>query len=301
MTAVILALNESASLAASVAAKLGAEIGKIEIRRFPDEESYVRIESEVRGRDVIVLASLDRPDEKILQILYLAAAARDLGAVSVGLVAPYLAYMRQDTRFKPGEVVTSKHFAQLVSGWVDWLVTIDPHLHRRSSLGEIYSVPTQVLHAAPLVSEWIKENVANPILIGPDEESTQWVAAVAHDAGAPHVVLGKVRRGDRDVEVTVPEFEKWRGYVPVLVDDIISTARTMIETVGHLRRAGMAPPVCIGVHGIFAGNAYDQLQEAGAATVATTNTIPHISNRIDISEIIASGVRAIEAGKVTSR
>ena len=126
-----------------------------------------------------------------------------MGAASVCLVAPYLAYMRQDTRFNPGEAVTSEYFARLLSGAIDRLITIDPHLHRRNSMQEIYSVPCDVLHAAGVISAWIRENIPQALLIGPDSESEQWVSEVARNAGAPSIVLEKIRHGDRDVEVSV--------------------------------------------------------------------------------------------------
>lgn len=100
-------------------------------------------------------------------------------------------------------------------------------LHGNPLLTWIYSIPTAALHAAPAISTWIREAVKNPVLIGPDSESEQWVAAVAQDAGAPFVVLDKTCRGDRDVEVSIPHVDRWRDRTPVLVDDIISTARTM--------------------------------------------------------------------------
>ena len=269
------------------------EQGTLTLRRFPDGETYVRVETPMRDRDVALVCTLDRPDDKLLPLLFLAATARDLGATRVGLVAPYLAYMRQDRRFSEGEGMTSTYFAALLSRSFDWLVTVDPHLHRRSSLGEIYSIPTEVVHAAPALAEWIRASVRRPLLIGPDSESAQWVAAVAGMAGAPSIVLEKVRRGDRDVTVAVPEVERWRDHTPVLVDDIISTARTMIETVRHLGRAGLAAPVCVGVHAVFADGAFDELRAAGAAIVVTGNSIPHVSNAIDLSVGIARGVRGV--------
>ncbi len=203
--------------------------------------------------------------------------------------------MRQDRRFREGESVTSTHFARLVSNWFDGLVTVDPHLHRHHSLEEIYSVPCKVVHAAPNVAAWLQEHVHRPLLVGPDSESWQWVADVARDAGAPYIVLEKERLGDREVRVTVPDVQRWNDHTPVLVDDIISTARTMIETVGHLRRCGMTSPLCIGVHGIFAGTAYEDLLVAGASEIATCNAIQHHSNRIDLTSLVAQAVCANQA------
>ena len=110
-----------------------------------------------------------------------------------------------------------------------------------------------MVHAAPLISEWIREHVANPLIIGPDSESEQWVSAVANDARAPYSVLEKVRRGDRDVEISVKNLADLGGRTPVLVDDIISSGRTMIEAVRLLTSLGGAPPVCLAIHGPVRG------------------------------------------------
>jgi ribose-phosphate pyrophosphokinase len=293
MTPLLFALPGNERPASILAPALGAETGKAVLRHFPDGETYWRFETPVAEREVALLCTLDRPDEKALAVLFAAAAARELKAKRVGLIAPYLAYMRQDHRFHPGEAITSGTFAKIVSGEIDWLVTVDPHLHRRASLDEIYSVPLRALHAAPLIAQWIRENIDKPLLIGPDRESEQWVAAVARGAEAPHIVLRKIRRGDRDVEVSVPDLAQWSGRTPVLVDDIISTGQTMVVTLNHLKDKGLAAPVCIGVHGIFAGNALQELRDAGAARVVTTNTIAHGTNGIDVSGLLAEGVRAL--------
>jgi ribose-phosphate pyrophosphokinase len=291
MNPLVFSLPGNEAFSASLVRALDAEPGAVEIRRFPDGESYVRVISEVAGRACVVVATLDRPDDKILPLSFLATTLRELGASSLTLVAPYLAYMRQDRRFQPGESVTSACFARFLSGWFDALVTVDPHLHRRTALEEIYAVPCKTLHAAHLIARWIKEGVEKPLLIGPDSESEQWVVDVARKADAPWLVLRKERMGDRDVRVSVPDVERWLDRTPILVDDIISTARTMIATVGHLLRAGLKSPVCIGVHAVFAGTAYDDLRAAGAGQIVTCNTIPHESNRIDVCSLLAESMR----------
>lgn len=293
MTPVIVSLLGNEALAEQLAANLHAEQVPLETRQFPDEETYLRYGGSVAGKIVLIVCSLDRPDRKFLPIAFAAATARELGASGVGLVAPYLAYMRQDQRFKPGEAVTSTCFARLLSSQIDWLITVDPHLHRHRSLGDIYTAPARVAHAAPLISNWIMSEVDRPLLLGPDSESEQWVAAVAKASGAPFAVMSKIRRGDRNVEVSLPALEQWRDRTPVLVDDIASTARTMIEGVKRLRAAHMAAPVCVAVHGIFAGDAYDSLRTAGAGRIVTLNTIPHKSNAIDVTPLLAEVVREL--------
>jgi len=285
----------NAGLADRLAGPIGGEIGKLTVRRFPDGESYVRIESRVEGRTVLLCCTFDRPDDKIMPLFFLARTAKELGAEKVLLIAPYLAYMRQDDRFQPGEGISSRHFGRLLSDLFGGLVTVDPHLHRHHSLEEVYSIPNRVVRAAPAISKWIQTHVPHPLLIGPDRESEQWVAAVAAGTGAPHLILEKTRRGDRDVEISLPVSDRWRDRIPVLVDDIISSAATMIEAVGQVRRAGLPPPVCIGVHAVFADRAYADLLASGAARVLTCNTIPHDSNQIDVSDLLSDGVRGLLA------
>jgi ribose-phosphate pyrophosphokinase len=293
MSPLLLAMPGNERMADALEALLQAQRGSVTVRRFPDGESSLRIESDAREREVVLVCTLDRPDDKLVPLLLLANAAREAGARSVGLVAPYLPYMRQDCRFRDGEVTSARHVARWISAEVDWLVTVDPHLHRIRSLSEVYGVANRVVHAADAMAEWIRANVRQPLLLGPDEESVQWVADVAARVGAPHVVLIKTRYGDRDVAVSIPQIERWAGHSPVLVDDIASTARTMIETVRHVRGCRLADPVCIAVHAIFAGDALDELRKAGAARVVSTDTVVHETNCISVAASIAAAVKEL--------
>lgn len=301
MSTIVLAAFDDVALADHLADRLGAAAGEIESRRFPDEETYVRLLTPVADCDVILVGSLDRPDPKLARLLFLADAARDLGARKVGLVAPYLAYLRQDKRFKPGEAVTAPSFARVLSRAFDWLVTVDPHLHRYAALDEIYSVPATAMHAAPVVAQWIATRVARPLVVGPDRESEQWVAEVARAARAPYAVFEKARLGDTRVELRAPDLAPWRDRQPVLVDDVVSSGGTMIEALGLLARTGLPAATCVAVHALFAGDAQERLLAAGAREVATSDTIRHPSNRFSVLDRLADGVRAVSARTVQGR
>lgn len=288
----MIAMPGNERMAAKLAPCLAAEIGHLEFRKFPDGETYLRFATDPAGRRVLLLCTLVDPDSKMLPLIFAAATARELGAIEIGLIAPYLAYMRQDRRFNPGEAVTSRQVARLLSHAFDWLVTVDPHLHRYSSLAEIYTIPTRVVHAAPLISRWIKIHIEDPILIGPDSESEQWVSEVAKEAGAPYTVLEKLRRGDRDVVIAVKNGDRLRGRTPVFVDDIISSGRTMLEAARLVSREGEAQPVCVAVHGVFADRSDELLEHAGARVI-TSNSISHRTNEIDLAEALADAVRAM--------
>lgn len=270
------------------------ERGQVMVRNFPDGESLVQIESDIKGKTAVVLCTLDRPDEKAMTLMFFAETARELGAKSVKLIAPYLGYMRQDKRFHEGESITSNIFAAFLSQHFDGLITIDPHLHRHKDMKEIYKVPVTVVHAADAIAIWIRKNIEKPVLIGPDEESDQWVKDIAKKAQAPYTVLTKIRRGDHDVEVSVPDIDQFHDHTPVLVDDIISTARTMIETVNHLKTAAMKPAVCIGIHAVFSGDAFEALRKSGAGKIITCNTIPHPTNEIDLAPLLQDFLSPID-------
>lgn len=278
---------------------LRAERATLQLHRFPDGESLVRLDADVTGRTVVLMASLAQPDAKALPLLFAVDAARDLGATRVLLAAPYLAYLRQDRRFNTGEAITSRTFAALVSTVFDGVVTVDPHLHRYHSLGEIYRVPTRAVQSAPVIAAWVAANVERPVLIGPDAESEQWVQEVARGADAPFTVLQKIRRGDKDVEVSLPDTSALAGRQPVLIDDIVSSARTMIQAIASVRRVGLPPPVCIGVHALFAADAYDALLAAGPQRVLTCDTVPHASNGISVVEPLAAAVQDLIEASAT--
>ena len=298
MTGLVLASGGSDTLARHLADALGLPLGTVESRRFPDGETYLRLDADCRGRHVVIACTLDRPDPKLLPLVFLAEAARAEGALRVGLVAPYLAYMRQDQQFRPGEAVTSRMFAALLSRHIDWLVTVDPHLHRVHALDEIYAVPSGVVAAAPALAAWIAAHVTRPLVVGPDEESAQWVRDVATRAGAPFVVMRKVRRGDRTVEITAPDISAWRDHTPVVVDDVVSSGQTMIATVRRLVEAGLASPVCLAVHALFPPETAAALRAAGASGIVTTNTINHPASAIDIVPLLVPAVADL-AGALT--
>ncbi|MEB3702786.1 Ribose-phosphate pyrophosphokinase [Candidatus Bealeia paramacronuclearis] len=288
MNPIVFQLFEDTGLATMLEQELSLERGKIEIHAFPDEENLIRIESSVNRRKVVFATSLDHPNPKILPLLFAARTARDLGAQNLTLIAPYLPYMRQDKVFQEGEGISSKYFAALLSSHFDHLITIDPHLHRWHSLQDIYTMTTTVLHATKIIAHWIQGNVQSPLILGPDGESTQWVSDVAKIAQAPFLVLEKIRTGDLEVKVSVPDLGSFQNRTPILVDDIISSGKTMIQTLEHLKKIGLPSPICIGIHALFSKSTYEDLLNAGAQRVITCNTIKHFSNGIKINSLFTS-------------
>lgn len=288
--ATLIALPDGVEHATRLAQRIECDVVIPELHQFPDGEVCVRIDRDALPDNVAIVGNLTH--DSFLKVAFLAGTARDLGAKRVGLIAPYLAYMRQDNRFRPGEGVTAEYFGKLVSSVVDWMATVDPHLHRYASLSTVYSIPTTVVRSASSIAAWVSAEVTHPLLVGPDAESVQWVSAVAERCNAPFVILEKTRRGDRDVSVSAPD-EAYDGHTPIIIDDIVSTGRTMLEATKQLRAAGSAPPMCIAIHAVFADAVGDQLVAAGASGIVTCNTILHASNRICVADSLAEAVRPL--------
>jgi ribose-phosphate pyrophosphokinase len=287
---------DDAHLAQKVIASVDAERGELQWHRFPDRESLITLHGDCAGRDVIVTCTLNDADTKSLPLYFAAVTARELGARRVGLVAPYLGYMRQDHRFHPGQSRSAHAYAKLLSANFDWLVTVDPHLHRIASLEEIFSIPAVAISAMPAVTEWIRRHVRNPVLVGPDSESAQWAERVARSLNAPCVVLEKVRSGDREVRVSAPDPAVIRDGHPVIVDDIVSSGHTLAKVLRELATLGFDNATCITVHALFAEGADDALRDAGARHIVSTNTVFHATNDIDVAPLlIAEILRSLAA------
>jgi ribose-phosphate pyrophosphokinase len=286
----ILSLPGAEPLGTLLARRLAGEHAPLQVHRFPDGESLVRFPVAVQGRAVVLAACLDHPDRAALPLLFAADAARDLGATEVGLVAPYLPYMRQDNRFRTGEAVTSRTFARLLSASLDYLLTVDPHLHRWHSLDQIYTIPAQVVPAASAIADWLRREVPQPVLVGPDAESAQWVRDVAQRVGAPWTVLTKERFGDRDVQVRMETPLAPEGRTPVLVDDIISTGHTMMAAAELLRAQGWSPAIAIGVHALFDAAAHQAMLRSGIQRVVSCDSVAHPSNGIALGPLLAEAL-----------
>ncbi len=265
---------------------LNCEKGELMLHQFPDEEDSMTIQADIKNKNIILLTDLAKPNQKILMLIFFAELAKELGAKKITLVTPYLSYMRQDKRSHLGEGISAQYFAKLLSQYFDEIITIEPHLHSYRSLNEIFTIPGVALRATQQVAHWIQSHIENPLIIGPDAGAKEWADEIAQKINAPSIVLEKIRKGDRSVVIKLPSLEQYKNLTPVLVDDMISTGKTMIEAIKQLNAINMKRAVCIAVHGIFAENAYQDLLSVNVNKVVTCNTIKHVSNEIDISELI---------------
>ncbi|MBL0147607.1 MAG: ribose-phosphate diphosphokinase [Ideonella sp.] len=288
----VLAFDDERGFAAALAGALQVPLALIERHRFPDGELRLRLPATL-PRSVVLLRSLHQPNEKLVELLIAAPAARELGAQRLVLVCPYLAYMRQDIAFSPGEAVSQRHVAGLLARHFDAVLTVDPHLHRIAALQDVMPGCRAVsMSAAALVGAWVAQRVKRPLLLGPDEESAQWVrkAARACSPVPDHAWCVKQRHGDHDVQVTLPPGLRCEGRAVVLIDDMTSTGRTLMAAARLALAAGAATVDAAVTHALFTGDAMEALKATGVGQVWSTNCVPHASNSISVVPLLADAV-----------
>lgn len=287
--AVVYGFEETAEAARRLAAALGVSFREVHLHRFPDGESLVRVDA-VTGPG-LVYRSLDRPNDKLIELMLAAAVLRDAGAEHLTLLAPYLCYMRQDTAFRPGEAVSQGVVGRFLSGLFERVVTVEPHLHRTQRLAEVFPGAKAVkVSAAALLAERLRQDGAPPdtLLVGPDAEARQWVEAVARPLGLEVLVGEKVRSGDRDVHLVVPDVERARGRPVVLVDDLVSTGGTLVACAKQLTAAGAARIEALAIHMLCSPEEEAQLRAAGVFRLRSTDSVPHPSNAIHLAPLLAA-------------
>lgn len=261
----------------------------VDIHRFPDGESRLRLPPDLGG-EILLCRSLDGPNDKLVELLLAAGGARSLGVTRLTLVAPYLCYMRQDKAFVAGEVISQQIVGRFLAGLFDGVVTVDPHLHRVSSLGDAVPASRAVaVSAAPAMGAYLAARGARPLLLGPDQESEQWVRTVANHAGLEYVVARKIRRGDRNVEVTLPERD-FTGADVLIVDDVGSTGRTLAGAARALSEAGAVRIGALVTHALFLGDALDVMRASGITQIWSSDSVAHPSNAFPLAGTLANAL-----------
>lgn len=290
----LLAFDDEMALARPLAEALQCPLAPVQRHRFPDGETRLRLPPALPAQ-VVLLRGLQDPNAKLTELLLAAAGARELGARRLTLVSPYLAYMRQDIAFTPGEVVSQRHLGALLAAAFDAVVTVDPHLHRIASLDEV--LPGRrglALSAAPLLGAHVARAVPGALLLAPDEEAAPWVRAAAQAQGLQHAVCRKQRHGDREVAVALPDMDV-RGRAVVLLDDVASTGRTLAEAARGVLAQGAASVDVAVTHALFIGDALAQVHGAGVRHVWSSDCVPHASNVVSVVPLLAQALRTLQA------
>ena len=292
----LLHFPEDAERARALAAACELPAHALERHRFPDGEIRLRLpvaDGQRLPARIVVLRSLEQPNDKLVELMLLVRTARTLGATHLSLVAPYLAYMRQDIAFQPGEAVSQRIVGRFLAELFDAVITVDPHLHRVSTLDEAVPVPQAVvLSGAPLLADLIARRRPGALLVGPDEESGQWVAQAAARHGLDTLVCRKVRHGDRAVDIELPAGPV-AGRAAVVLDDMASTGHTVARAAELLRAAGARSVDVAVTHALFGDDTERLLKAAGVGEIWSTDCVPHPSNAVAMTGPLAEAIGAV--------
>lgn len=285
---IVLGFSEYQQQGKNLAKQLGCEYQEIELHRFPDGESKITLPPTL-PKTVILCRSLNHPNDKLVELMLISYTARQQGVSKLILVAPYLCYMRQDIAFHPGEVVSQKALGQFLSEQFDQVITVDPHLHRIDHLSEaIPNITATSLSATPLFIHFMQQ-LNKPLLIGPDSESEQWIASIAKQANLEYAIAEKVRHGDSEVRITIPERDYKQREI-IIVDDVISTGHTIATATLQLKQHGASNIHCLTTHALFSAGAEELLKRAGVEKIWSSDSISHHSNQIELAPLLAEAV-----------
>ena len=289
-SAMILGYPDCQQQTKQLAYQLDIPYSLINVHAFPDGESKVQLPSSL-PKHIFLFRSFKYPNTKLIELMLCCETARQMGVERITLVAPYLCYLRQDIAFHPGEAISANIIGKFIANYVDELITVDPHLHRINQLSDVFPL-RKAIHtsAAPLIADYIKDHVQDPILIGPDEESVQWLEQLSKCYPFEYVTGKKVRTGDRSVSVALPPYEYLNRNI-VLVDDMISTGHTLSETAVEAFLCGASTVSCIATHSLLNHDDYHHLLEVGIKAIWTTDSIPHITNEISLAPLLAQVIR----------
>jgi len=292
MSVVIQGLPSSARDAAGLAARLGVAFHEIAIHAFPDGE--IRVTAGPASTTTVIYASLDRPNDKLIALLFAADALRRGGAKRLVLVAPYLCYMRQDTAFHEGEAISQKVIGSLLARCIDRVVTVDAHLHRTPEITAVFpGIQSDNLSAMPAISETLRKTGLDPatIVVGPDAESLPWVSGLAGRLGLSYAVARKTRRGDRSVAIEFHDTARIAGHPALIVDDVVSSGGTLIACAKALTAAGATAIDAIATHALFPEAAYSEMVSAGIRSIRSTQSVAHFTNAIALDELFIDALK----------
>lgn len=267
---------------------------EINIHHFPDGESKLTLPVEVPGC-VIVYRSLNHPNDKLTELLLAARGLRAHSVEQLILVAPYMCYMRQDKTFHPGEIISQQAIGGLLAEHFNAVLTVDAHLHRVHSLKQ--AIPAQLalnLSATQPIADFLQQLFKNPVLLGPDSESLQWVEAIANAMKSPsdYCVSSKQRLDDDTVAITLPAFDFSNRHV-VLVDDVASTGHTLEQAALAVSRHDLASLSVLVTHALFLDNALQLLSAAGIENIWSCDSISHPTNIVALDTVLNDGLSCI--------
>jgi ribose-phosphate pyrophosphokinase len=259
-------------LAQRIADYVGVRLGDVTIRRFPDQETWVKINDNIRGRDVYIIQPTSPPaNENLMELLIMMDAARRASASRITAVIPFFGYARQDRKDQPRVPITAKLVANLlVAAGANRIISMD--LHAQQIQG-FFDIPVDHLYAAPVIYRYVKQkNIENLVCVSPDIGGVKMVNAYATMFHAPLAIIAKKRKSASDVEV-LDLVGDVKGKNVLMVDDLTETAGTLTRAAEILRAKGARKIYAAVSHAILGTQAIDRLRKSKLDELITTDSV----------------------------
>ena len=301
----LLAGTSNRPLAEEISACLEQPLCEVTIERFADGEIFVRIDENVRGRDVFIIQSTNPPAENVLELLILIDAAMRASAARITAVIPYFGYARQDRKDQPRVAISAKLMANLITkAGADRVVSIDFHQHQ---LQGYFDIPVDHLYAAPVfVQHFRQKTLQGLVVVAPDVGSAKMARGFATRLEGGFAIIDKRRPAANEAEVlnVIGEVE---GHDCLIVDDMVDTAGTLAGAVGALKDLGANKVYCCASHPLLSGPAVERLSAAALTEMVVTNTIHVPEERrfpalqvLSVAPLLAKAIRYIHSGESVS-
>jgi ribose-phosphate pyrophosphokinase len=279
----------SQELGKRVAKLLNVRAVNVIFKRFPDGESYIRVEDELKGEDVAIVQTTSPPqDTNLFQLFLMADTAKDLGAKKVSAVIPYLAYSRQDKRFLSGEAFSIKIVAKLLKdSGIDRLLTVNVH---KKILAK-FPFQAQSVSAIPLLAEHFRNKaLTGAFVLAPDEGAKDFAIAAAGILRGDYAWRHKERdRYTGAISFRKEEFDV-KGRDAIIFDDIISTGGTTAETVKMLKAQGAKRVFSACVHPLLVDEAEKKIMDNGAEEIVGTDCVSSHVSKVSVAPLIAKAL-----------
>ncbi|WP_211204350.1 ribose-phosphate diphosphokinase [Methanocaldococcus vulcanius] len=281
---IVVSGSQSQNLAFKVSKLLNTKLARVEFKRFPDNEIYVRIVDEIKEyQEAVIINTQKNQNDAIIETILLCDALRDEGVEKIKLVVPYLAYARQDKKFNPGEAISIRALAKIYSNIVDELITINPH---ETHIEKFFTIPFKYGDAVPKLAEYVKDKVRDPIVLAPDKGALEFAKTASEILNAEYDYLEKTRLSPTEIQIAPKNLDVKERDV-VIVDDIISTGGTMATAIKLLKEQGAKKIIASCVHPLLIGDALNKLYCSGVEEVVGTDTYLSEVSKVSVAEIIA--------------
>jgi ribose-phosphate pyrophosphokinase len=302
---VMLAGSANRSLAEEIAQNIGIPLGDVTLRRFSDGEIFVRINENVRGRDVYIVQPTVAPADTVMELLLLIDAARRASAARITAVVPYLGYARQDRKDQPRVAIGAKLMANMITtAGADRVLGVDFHAHQ---LQGFFDIPVDHLYAAPVITRYFRDKqIGNLVVVAPDVGAAKMARGFAKRLSGSIGIIDK-RRPTANVAEVLNVIGEVEGRDCLLADDLIDTAGSMVEAITALKRRGARDVYCCATHALLSGPAVERLAKSELTELVVTNTIPiPEAKRFDrltvlsVGDLIARAIRYTHSNESVS-